>query len=162
MVTLVKVSSDVTMTIWNIASGGEEVTWKAHKQRVGEIAFSPDGRILATGSSDGTAKLWDPVTGREVAVLRGHLLGVRSIAFSPDGQRLATGSQGKEAVKLWDIATRREVATLEGQGFLFYFVAFSPDGNTLVAVNIEGTPHLWRAPLLADLDTVEDAKAKAR
>jgi WD40 repeat protein len=150
------------MTIWNISSGREEMTWKAHKQPVDDIAFSPDGRILATGSSDGTAKLWDPVTGREVAVLRGHLLGVHSIAFSPDGQRLATGSNGKEAVKLWDIATRQEVATLEGQGFLFSIVAFSPGGKTLMAVDNEGTPHLWRAPLLADLDTVEDAKAKAR
>ena len=65
------------------------------------MAFSPDGRLLATASADETARLWDPATGEYLRTLTGHDDGVVGVAFSPDGRLLATASNDKTA-RLWD------------------------------------------------------------
>ena len=65
------------------------------------VAFSPDGRLLATASKDKTARLWDPATGECLRTLTGHDDFVRGVAFSPDGRLLATASNDKTA-RLWD------------------------------------------------------------
>ena len=77
------------------------------------MAFSPDGKTLASGSSDRTIKLWDVATGKEQATLKGHTGCVYSVAFSPDGKTLASGSEDK-TIKLWDVETGKEQATLKG------------------------------------------------
>jgi WD40 repeat protein len=65
------------------------------------VAFSPDGRLLATASADGTARLWDPATGQHQRTLTGHTNAVLGVAFSPDGRLLATaGDDG--TMRLWD------------------------------------------------------------
>ena len=71
--------------------------------RSAAVAFSPDGRLLATASDDNTARLWDPATGDRLHTLTGHTGGVNAVAFSPDGRLLATGSNDKTA-RLWDPA----------------------------------------------------------
>jgi WD40 repeat protein len=70
---------------------------------VTSVAFSPDGRLLASGSYDKTIKLWDVATGSLVRTLSGHTDDVYSVAFSPDGRLLASGS-GDETIRLWDIS----------------------------------------------------------
>ena len=115
---------------------------------------------MATASEDGLAKLWDPTTRKEKSVLKGHLLGVHSIGISPDGQRLATGSNAKEAIKVWDLSTHRELLNLEGRGAQFRQTIFSPDGNLLVSINGDGMLHVWRAPSLTEIETIELANAK--
>jgi WD40 repeat protein len=72
---------------------------------VHSVAFSPDGKTLASGSDDNTIKLWDAQTRQELAALKGHAGSVYSVVFSPDGETLASGSKDK-TVKLWEGTTK--------------------------------------------------------
>jgi len=78
-------------------------TLKGHTHRVTSVAFSPDGKTLASGSIDKTIKLWNPATGKLKATLEWHTANVYSVAFSADGKTLASGS-GDKTIKLWDVS----------------------------------------------------------
>jgi hypothetical protein len=113
-----------------------------HAGWVISVAFSPDGKRLATGSEDHTVKLWDAATGQELLSLKGHADVVSSLAFSPDGKRLASGSWDK-TVKLWDVTTGQELATLRGHSGMVTSVIFSPDGKRIVSGSHDTTVKLW-------------------
>ena len=144
----------------DVLTGEVEASLASSNRDVSGIAFSPGGNLLATSSSDGAVHLWDPSRKELVDVVRGHLLGVHGVAFSPDGERLATISHGNEAVKLWDVATRHEVATLAGQGGMFHQVTFSPDGRLIIAINMERTAYIWRAPSHDDIRASENRRVR--
>jgi WD40 repeat protein len=112
---------------------------------VTSVAFSPDGRTLATGNTDGTARLWDMASHRQIAALTGLTGPVSSVAFHPDGKTLAAG--GADArVRLWDVATHRPGGSLPtGPTAPVSSIAFGRDGATLAAGSANGV-WLWGLP----------------
>jgi WD40 repeat protein/uncharacterized caspase-like protein len=118
-------------------------TLAGHAESVSAVAFSPDGKLLASGSGDGAVKLWDILTGALLDTLTEHRDRVSSLAFSPDGRTLASGSWDT-TVKLWDSATGDLLQTLVGHGYYIDSLAFSPDGKTL-ASSSSNVARLWDA-----------------
>ena len=115
------------------------------------VAFSPDGRMLATGSGDQTVKLWDTAGGNELRSSRGHSAPITSVAFSPDGRVLASGGgqlggdgvNANNAIKLWDVASGAALRTLIGHSAWVTAVAFSRDGKLLASASGDRTVKLW-------------------
>jgi WD40 repeat protein/tRNA A-37 threonylcarbamoyl transferase component Bud32 len=103
-------------------------TLPGHGSAVTGVAFSPDGRRLASADAKGVIKLWDVATGREVLTLVGGETIAACVAFSPDGRRLASAGRD-QTVAIWDVATGRETLTLRGHKAPVSGVAFSPDGR---------------------------------
>jgi WD40 repeat protein len=129
-------------------------TLEGHSDWVLMVAFSPEGRLLASGSGDRTVRLWDPTTGALLQKLEGHSDWVPTVAFSPDGRLLASGSDDR-TVRLWNPATGALLQTLEGHSEGVPQVAFSPDGRLLASGSGDHTIRLWDPTTGALLQTLE-------
>lgn len=92
---------DQTVRLWDVSTGSEERTLTGHAAGVQDVAFSPNGRLLASAALDRTVRLWDVSTGSAVNTLTGHIGGVSAIAFSPDGRLLAAAGSDKLSIRLW-------------------------------------------------------------
>ncbi len=106
------------------------------------IAFSPDGRSLASGDFNGDIRLWDAHTHQLQSILSGHSNWVQAVTFSPDGQTLASGSFDC-TVRLWDVSTGACLNTFADHTQGVYTVAFSPDGKILASGSDDCTLRLW-------------------
>jgi WD40 repeat protein len=130
-----------TVHVWDARTGQERFTllYKGPPvSEAAEVAFSPDGKSLATG--EGVAlKLYDSQTGREILALPGHGKAISGVAFSPNGQILASASVD-DTVKVWDVPNAREILTLKGCS-----VAFSPDGRRIASGSLDRTVTVWDA-----------------
>jgi hypothetical protein len=115
-----------------------------HDDVIHDLAFSPDGKVLASCSYDRTIKLWDVSTakGKELHVLKDHSDAVHSLAFSPDGKLLASAAADR-AVKVWDVATGVRLYTLGESTDWVYAVAWSPDGKHLSAGGVDRSIRVW-------------------
>ncbi len=129
------------------------VVQTGHTSAVSEVAFSPDGKTLASGSWDNSVKLWSVESGQQLASLEGHTGWVWSVAFSSDGKTLASGSADK-TIKLWNVETGREIKTLVGHAEFVQPVAFSPDGKTLASGGRDNTVRLWNVESGQEIKTL--------
>ena len=139
--------------MWDVATRQLTATLRGDGFPINSVAFSPDGKILASASGHGNwgtdvivVQLWDVATRQLTATLRGDGIAVNSVAFSPDGRILATGSGAWRTagiVQLWDIDARQLTTTFTGHTDSVSSVAFSPDGYTLASGSEDGTVLLW-------------------
>jgi WD40 repeat protein len=125
---------------WRLCHG-DLFTFHGHTNRVRSIAYSPDGKLLASGGDDNTIHLWN-IAARSGVTLGRHQDWVFAVAFSPDGTILASGSQD-HTVRLWEVNTGRMLKTLVGHSAPVNSIAFSPDGKLLASAGDDHTIRLW-------------------
>lgn len=130
------------ISTYNALSGEKVMEFKGHFYDVNDVAYSPDGTQILSGSSDKTARLWDVKSGAEIRIFREHTDRVNGVAFSADGTKIATCSRDQTTI-VWDLATGVPIRRFTGHDHGINTVKFAP-GGTLVATGGDGgTIHLW-------------------
>jgi eukaryotic-like serine/threonine-protein kinase len=154
--------------LWDASSGQELLSLLGHETKINGVAFSPDGKQVASASEGtgysgrvwfaprgapppipvGAVQVWSADSGDRVVTLGGHTGGTRCVAYSPDGERIVTSGHGrgmnKGEVKMWNAQTGQEMFSLKGFGSYVTIVAYSPDGQRLATATEEGqTVQLW-------------------
>ena len=140
-----------TIYLWDVMTGEIRQELTGHTNDVSSVAFSPDGKTLASASHDTTIGLWDVMTGERRHTLHGHISWIESVSFSPDGKTLASGgiedqSGANNTVYLWDAESGEHRHTLTTSTHSVHSVLFSPDGQTLAITGGDGTISLWKVP----------------
>jgi WD40 repeat protein len=127
--------------IWDARTWNLKHQLKQEKY-VNAVAFSANGKLLASGSGGSLVQLWDTETGKLIHSLEGVGHGTRTVAFSPDGRTIGAGCKDGK-VLLWDVRTGEQKETLQGHAAEVYSIAFSPDGKTLASTSQDETVRLW-------------------
>jgi serine/threonine protein kinase len=141
-----------------VAAGGGAIWWvfatnpsfaphlpyvyRGHRYGVDAVAWSPDGKRIASGSYDTTVQVWDAIDGGHVYTYKGHSSDVNAVAWSPDGERIASGS-GDGTVQVWDVVVGNHVFTYKGHSGWVWAIAWSPDGKRMASGSDDKTVQVW-------------------
>jgi WD40 repeat protein/serine/threonine protein kinase len=142
---------DMTVRLWDLATGKQQGVQRGHVDGISALAFAPDGSFLVTAGHDRAVKRWDLGVMSEPDLLSGHDGWIMALAFSADGTKLASAGYGKKGnnitgigdVRIWDVAEGRMLATVPMQSYAAIAVAFSPDSSTLAISTGTGDLLLW-------------------
>src|SRR5262249_40619771 len=140
------------ISLWDPAAGQElrRFTWQEVKETpwIGMhpfLAFSPDGRRLATERGEGSLTLLDVASARKQRLMRGGQMAPLPFAFSPDGKTLVAAADGEGCMRFWEVATGRERRRLRVPGDWVRWLRFFPDGKTVASAHDDGLVRLWEA-----------------
>jgi WD40 repeat protein len=133
---LLAVAKDNEIHMWDVASRQSVRILRGHTEVVRTVAFSRDGRRLATGSSDGTTRLWDVASAETLTVLSGHEASVGDVAFSADGGLVATAGSD-DTVRIWDVRAASQPRIFGDGEVKFATVEFSRDGRRMLSTSAD-------------------------
>jgi WD40 repeat protein len=155
---LILAAGRVSITLWDIKNGARAGELSGHKDFIRNLAFSPDGRLLASTGLDQAVRVWEIPAARELYTLRPEgfvhpstngpviepiLVPILAVRFSPDGKTLATAGADR-LVRLWEAETGHFIRSLQGHAMSVTALAFSPDGKTLYSAGLDKTIRVWR------------------
>ncbi len=139
--------------LWDLETGEYKKTLSGNMGDINCVAFSPDGKLLASGCENvwnedmDAIILWDVASGSQIHILKGHTGSIYSIIFSLDGKTLASGS-ADNTIRLWDVATQKHIHTFTGHLDDIKGLAFTQDGSKLVSGSSDGTILVWKIPTM--------------
>lgn len=122
--------------------GATLLMYRRHSDCVNAVAWSPDGRRIASGSSDKQVEVWDTSNGGQIFIYRGHSAAVNAVAWSPDGQDIASGG-GERSVSVWMADNGILLFSYSGHSDTVAGVAWSPDGQYIASASADKTIHVW-------------------
>ncbi len=131
-----------------------EKTLTGHSGKVTSVAFSSDGKTLASAGADRTAVLWDVGEGKKLRSFTGHTKALTSVVFAPDGKCLVTAG-GDGTIRIWDVESGKALRTLSGSA---NSIAVAPDGRTLASGGDDGKLRVWEIGTGKCIHTLEAAK----
>ena len=135
-------SQDKNVVIWDVLAQKRQLTLTGHTNAIAGVTFSPDGKLLVSGSSDKSLIVWDVKDGSRVQILTGHRKPIEGVAFAPSGEVIASVGDDHE-VMLWDGPNGINHRTLSGHTGSVNSVAFSPDGAELASGGKNHELILW-------------------
>ncbi len=134
---------DNTVQIWNALTGSNHLIYRDHFYYVHAVAWSPDGKKIASASADTNVQVWNVTTGRNILTYRGHSSKVNAVAWSPDGKRIASASDDR-TVQIWDATTGGTIFTYRGHSKEVSSVAWSPNGTRIASAGYDATVQVWQ------------------
>jgi WD40 repeat protein/predicted Ser/Thr protein kinase len=133
---------DNTVQIWNAFTGDNPLIYRDHFYFVNAVAWSPNGKKIASASADTNVQVWNVDTGSNVLTYRGHSNKVNAVTWSPDGTRIASASDDR-TVQIWDATTGELIFAYQGHTKEVSSVAWSPNGKRIASAGHDGTVHVW-------------------
>lgn len=147
-------NEEYAVQVWDALTGKHVYTYTGHADFVNAVAWSSDGKLIASGSGDKTVQVWDSTSGRHIYTYQGHSGSVNAVAWSPDGKRIVSGSSDGTA-QVWDALTGKNAYTYRGHADFYWghltsgapvnAVAWSPDGKLIASGSDDKTVQVWRS-----------------
>jgi WD40 repeat protein len=133
---------DNTVHIWSALTGSNPLIYRDHFYFVKAVAWSPDGKKIASASADTNVQVWNVATGSNILTYREHSSKVNAVAWSPDGKRIASASDDR-TVQIWEATTGETIFTYRGHSKEVSSVVWSPNGRRIASAGYDATVQVW-------------------